>query len=122
MTDWRSIPVKDIDWRMLHAKFGRSIYALEWLAVEPRNNRVEALGHGCWSHMTLGAVADIGERLILRHHGIGPVALATLRSIIDLAASDGLPMVGGPAPDALTPTSAAPSPAAPSGPGSGQAG
>ena len=103
MTDWRSIPVKDIDWRMLHARFGSSIYKIEWLAKVPGNGRVEDRGHGCWSHMTLGAVADLGERLILRHHGIGPVALATLQAIIDLAASEGLPMVGGPAPDALKP-------------------
>lgn len=107
MTDWRSIPVKNIDWRMLHARFGRSIYKLEWLAVEPRNNRVEALGHGCWSQMTLGAVADIGLRRLKRHHGIGDVAIATLQAIIDLAASEGLPMIGGPAPDALKPTRAA---------------
>ena len=107
MTDWRSIPVKDIDWPMIHARFGRTVHALRRLCLPRVNNQPPAaFGSGAWSEMSLGAVADIGARQIMRHQDVGPKVLATLQAIIDLAASEGLPMIGGPAPDALKPTRA----------------
>lgn len=107
MTDWRSIPVKDIDWRMLHARFGRTAHALRRLCLPRFNNQPPvSFGSGSWSEMSLGAVADMGARQIMRHHDVGPKVLATLQAIIDLAASESLPMIGGPATDALKPTRA----------------
>jgi len=46
----------------------------------------------------------MGSREILRHEGIGEVALAGLQYVIDLAASGKLATNSDPAPDALRPT------------------
>ncbi len=104
MTDWRIIPVKDIDWRAVHRRFGRTVHALRRLCLPRVNNQPpSAFGSGAWSEMTLGAVADMGALQILRHQDVGPKVLATLQAVIDMAAAGDLPMVGAPAPDALKP-------------------
>lgn len=106
MTDWREIPVQRIDWRALHRSMGRTIHPLRRLCTPPVDGRRPTeLGTGSWAELTLGAVADLGARQIMRHIDVGPKVLATLQRIIDMAADGTLPLLGDPAPDALRPRS-----------------
>jgi hypothetical protein len=103
MTDPRDIPMADIDWQALMADMGRSVRPL-WRLVHVDPNRApKPYDDGSWHDLTLGQVADKGERDILRHHGVGETALARLREIIDMARAGTLPLKGGPAPDSLWP-------------------
>lgn len=106
MTDWREIQVADIDWSELHRRMGRTVHPLRRLCL-PRvsGDLPTPYGSGSWSTLTLGAVADLGARQILRHIDVGPKVLATLQRIIDMAADGTLPLLGNPAPDALRPRS-----------------
>jgi len=83
---------------------GRSVRPLWRLSRRDPNRTPEDYGNGCWSDLTLGEVADKGERDILRHLDVGPKALARLREIIDMARAGTLPLKGGPAPDTLWPS------------------
>lgn len=61
---------------------------------------------GGWSDLTLGQIADLGEREWLRCTNIGPTAVKVIKWIIDAAAEDRCPMMAGSghaAPDAYVP-------------------
>lgn len=103
MTDWRGIPVADINWRALKPLIGRSAHPLRRLCSPPYDGRVRDYGSGAWAHMTLGEVADLGAREILRHQDVGQMTLAALQSVVDMAAAGRLPVAGTAAPDALRP-------------------
>ena len=103
MTDWRSIPVSSINWRALKPRIGRSAHPLRRLCTPPHDGRVRDFGSGAWAHMTLGEVADLGARVILREPDVGQVTLGALQSVIDMAADGRLPTSASPAPDALRP-------------------
>lgn len=107
MTDWREIRVAHIDWLALRSHIGRSAGVLRQLSTTIRpDDKPEPYCSGAWREMTLGQVADIGRRNLLRHTGMGAATLASLQYVIDLAADGKCPMIGGPAPDALRPTEA----------------
>ena len=103
MTDWRSIPVSSINWRALKPRIGRSAHPLRRLCTPPHDGRVRDFGTGAWAHLTLGEVADLGAREILRHQDVGQMTLGALQSVIDMAADGRLPTSATPAPDALRP-------------------
>jgi len=108
LTDWRDIPMAEINWLGLRGEIGRSAMALRRLAIVLYDRHpVEPYYMGCWSEMTLGQVADLGRRDLMRHNGFGDITLAALQRVIDLAAAGKLPVANGPAPDALRPTGGA---------------
>jgi len=104
MSDPRDIPMADIDWQTILHDMGRSARPLWRLSRHDPNRTPEDYGNGCWSGLTLGEVADKGEREIRRHNGVGPTTIARLREIIDMARAGTLPLKGGPAPDSLWPS------------------
>lgn len=102
---WRDIPMRAINWRHVRSHIGISAHKLHRLSRPPFDNRPpQPYRDGSWCDLTLGQVADMGAREILRHEGIGEVALAGLQYVIDLAASGKLATNSDPAPDALRPT------------------
>lgn len=63
---------------------------------------------GGWSDLTLGQIADLGEKEWLRCANIGQTAVQVIKWIIDEAAEGRCPMMAGsghPAPDAYVPRS-----------------
>ena len=105
MADWRDIPMRMINWNAVSAHIGRSARPLRRLSTTIRpEDTPKPFCRGAWRDMTLGQVADLGRREILRHSDIGPTALAALQHVIDLAAAGKLPQTQGPANDALRPT------------------
>ncbi|PNW65566.1 UNVERIFIED_CONTAM: hypothetical protein BEN50_22255 [Euhalothece sp. KZN 001] len=103
MTSPRDIPMADIDWQTLLHGMGRSVRPLWRLVHVDPNRGPRPYEEGAWHDLTLGQVADKGERDILRHHGVGATALARLRENIDMARAGTLPLKGAPAPDSLGP-------------------
>jgi len=85
MTDPRDIPMADIDWQTLMAVMGRSVRPLWRLSEKLPDQPARDYCRGCWDGLTLGQVADKGEREIRRHNGVGPTTIARLREIIDMA-------------------------------------
>jgi len=103
MPDPRHIPMADIDWRTLMADMGRSVRPLWRLSEKLPDQPARDYCRGGWDGLTLGQVADKGEREIRRHNGVGPTTIARLREIIDMARAGTLPLKGGPASDTLWP-------------------
>jgi len=104
--NWRTIRMDEIDWRAVQSMpeiGGHAGGALRRLSVGYPSVAAEPYWPGCWQNLTLGDVADLGERDLLRHSGFGKKTLAALRRVIDMAASGKLPLLGNPAPDALRP-------------------
>ena len=102
---WREVPMAEIDWSALKPTIGRPVHALRRLS-RPWSNPTE-YGSGSWHDLTLGDVADMGRREIMRHLDVGEAALVALQKIIDMAAAGSLPMIsatGRPAHDALRPS------------------
>jgi hypothetical protein len=106
--DWREIKMTEIDWRALRAHLGRSNSILRRLTHGYTDQTTHDYGAGSWRELTLGQVADKGRREILRHTGMGEVALCSLQLLIDLAAKGGCPMTTGQAVDALKPSGETP--------------
>lgn len=104
MTDWRSIPMVAIDWSALKPHVGRNSHPLRRLTQGFPNRPPEPFQEGAWRNLTLGEVADLGRRALLRHNGMGEATLAALQYVIDLAAAGKCPLTTGPAHDALRPT------------------
>lgn len=104
MSDWRSVRMAEIDWRAMKSHIGRSASALRRLSIPFRNRPTYPYADGAWMDLTLGEVADLGAREILRYAGMGKVSLAALQSVIDMAEAGKLPLSNGVAIDALRPT------------------
>lgn len=105
MSDWREIRMTDIDWMALRSHIGRSAGVLGRLSTTMRaEDKPQPFGRGAWKEMTLGQVADIGRKNLLRYPDVGEVAIASLQYVIDMADAGKCPIIGSPAPDALRPT------------------
>lgn len=107
--DWRAIPAKDIAWRdnPISRRAGRHIEHMcspYWAENGDKHER----SWGGWSALTLGAIANLGERYWLRCNSIGQQAVSVIRWVIDEAAEGRCPMTpssGLPATDAYVPQS-----------------
>ena len=91
--DWRSIPARVIDWRGQHQLYGRCVYALS-LAVREKEP---------WHSLTLGQIADMGERQWRRVNGVGDKGVEAIKDVIDRAAEGKNITTDGKAPDAYIP-------------------
>jgi len=114
-TDWRAIPAKHIEWgdNAISVIAG---YKVAFLCHEPSESlraTASPRGYGAWSGLTLGDVADLGERRWLRMSGVGPKGVKLIKWIIDEAAQGRCPMKAGsghPATDAYAPDEVATKP------------
>ncbi|VDS07918.1 hypothetical protein PARHAE_01098 [Paracoccus haematequi] len=86
MTEWRTIPMRDINWAALKPSFGHCVYRLRKLS-EPNSLPYRPYCSGCWADMTLGQVADLGRAELLRHDGMGEGTIAILEQVMELAAA-----------------------------------
>lgn len=86
MTDWRTIPMRDINWVALLPTFGPTVYRLRTLS-EPNDLPYRPYCSGCWADLTLGQVAEMGRKELLSHDGIGAGAIGVLEGIMELAAA-----------------------------------
>ena len=84
MTEWREIPLVDIDWDLTGCS-GHVANNLGNHSREPHDPRWPQ-GHQ-WAGQTLGDLADMGEREWLRASGIGKVAVTIIKEVIDRAAA-----------------------------------
>lgn len=83
MTDWRTIPLERVNWRV--SATTRNAMALFTHSKPPRDPKYPA-GHE-WAGMTLGQLADLGERKWARATNVGPKAVEAIKEIIDRAAT-----------------------------------
>ena len=81
---WREIPLLDVDWditgctgHVSSTLFNQSCPARDPLFQESHE----------WAGLTLGSLADMGERQWLRTTGVGVVAVRAIKEIIDRAAA-----------------------------------
>lgn len=81
---WRSIPLIEIDWGITGCT-GHIRSTLFSHSNPPRDPRWPQ-GHE-WVGLTLGNLADMGEREWLRATGVGVVAVRVIKEIIDRAAA-----------------------------------
>lgn len=116
MSDWRSIPLQNVDWYACGVS-RRSGHILSRMTKVPYRGphdrplpdnfpNPENGGRGDWSGMTLGEFADKGERWWRRHgHNIGDVVKEVIRRTIDMAAEGQRVTIieDGKAPDAYVP-------------------
>ena len=88
MTDWRDIPMRDVNWIALLPTLGPCVYMLRKLCEPPpRGFAWRRYASGAWMDLKLGQVADLGRDELLRHQGIGPGAVSVLEKVMDLAAA-----------------------------------
>ena len=80
---WRSIPLDRVNWRI--AASSRNAMVLFAHSVPPRDPKYPA-GHE-WAGMTLGELADLGERKWWRTTNVGVKAVAAIKELIDRAAA-----------------------------------
>ena len=102
---WREIPLCEIDWRRVIGR-GHVAGKLTWLCYEPGSVRNTMDNRSEWSGMTLGELANMGERWWKRFPGIGEVAADCIKDVIDRAAEGEdlrFPSAETPAPDAYVP-------------------
>ena len=107
MADWREIPLCEIDWRRVIGR-GHVAGKLTWLCYESKNYRNRMASRGEWADMTLGELANMGERWWQRFSGIGEVATECIKDVIDRAAEGEdlrRPSADTPAHDAYVPKS-----------------
>jgi hypothetical protein len=107
MIEWRTIPAPAIEWpdNPISKNAG---YKIEWLCFAPLStSEYDArYGRGAWHTVTLGDIADFGERRWDRMQGVGPKGVEVIKWIIDEAAQGRCPMKPGsgyPATDAYSP-------------------
>jgi len=81
---WREIPLVDINWKLTGCT-GHVASHLYSHSREPHDPRWPQ-GHQ-WAGWTLGELADMGEREWVRASGIGTVAVAVIKEVIDRAAA-----------------------------------
>ena len=80
---WRSIPLDRVNWRL--AASSRNAMVLFAHSVPPRDPKYPS-GHE-WAGMTLGELADLGERKWWRTTNVGVKAVAAIKELIDRAAA-----------------------------------
>ena len=106
MTNWREIPLCEIDWRRVIRR-GHVAGKLTWLCYPEKSDTARGIAHrGEWAGMTLGELANMGERWWQRFPGIGEVATDCIKDVIDRAAEGEdlrFPSAETPAPDAYVP-------------------
>lgn len=107
MTDWRSIPAESVDWEINPiSKRGGGYVRMMCNKIFWSEGRHE-MSCGAWKDLTLGDVADLGEKHWLRCNNIGPKVVLVIKWILDEAASGRCPFLaakGTKAADAYEPT------------------
>lgn len=86
MSDWRAIPLIEVNWSITDCT-GHVCNTLFNHSRPPHDPKFPQ-GHE-WAGLTLGDLADMGEREWLRAAGVGPAAVATIKEVIDRAAAGG---------------------------------
>lgn len=81
MSDWRAIPLDRVNWRITASS--RNAMVLFSHSTPPRDPKYPA-GHE-WAGMTLGDLADMGERKWWRTANVGVKAVAAIKELIDRA-------------------------------------
>ena len=108
MTEWRDIPMRVINFHSMRSHLGRSARTLHRLTNGyDEKDAPKPYGKAAWRELTLGQVADLGRRELMRHQDFGEKTLAALQYVIDMAADGKLHLTTGPAADALRPTNEA---------------
>lgn len=81
---WRGIPLEEVDWKLTGCTghVGSTLFNHSRPPHDPRWPQ----GHE-WVGLTLGDLADMGERKWLRATGVGAVAVLVIKEIIDRAAA-----------------------------------
>lgn len=92
---WRDIPCADLDWIGLNDHSYRAARAVDRLC------RTE---WDPWGSLSLGELADMGERRWRHHPGIGDKAVLVIKRTIDLAAEGEMVTAKAAAADAYIPT------------------
>ena len=82
--DWRAIPLIEVDWQITGCT-GHVCSTLFNHSRPPHDPRWPE-GHE-WTSLTLGDLADMGEREWLRATSVGAVTVSTIKEIIDRAAA-----------------------------------
>ena len=80
---WRTTPLDRVNWRITASS--RNAMVLFAHSVPPRDPKYPD-GHE-WAGMTLGELADLGERKWARATNVGVKAVAAIKEMIDRAAS-----------------------------------
>lgn len=109
MTDWRSIPLRRVDWNRCGVS-RRAAHAIHWMCRSLRGQQPpenpESLKMGAWGGMTLGELADRGERWWWRcGYLVGPKGQEVIRRTIDMAAAGDCVTLTGASSDAYVPKS-----------------
>lgn len=91
MASWRDIPASDVQWgdNPISRRAGMAVSRLcrKWGRSEP----VSEFSTGAWSGLTLGQIADLGERHWLRMSDVGATAVEVIKWVIDEAAEGRCP-------------------------------
>lgn len=104
MVDWRSIPCRVVDWYACGVS-RRASHKVHRLCLPERVTPNWRTPAGPWAALTLGTLADMGERewRTTAEYGIGDKAMEVIKATIDLAA-EGKSITKPPkAPDAYVP-------------------
>ena len=83
MSDWRAIQLDRVNWRITASS--RNAMVLFAHSKPPRDPKYPD-GHE-WAGMTLGELADMGERKWWRTANVGVKAVAAIKELIDRAAA-----------------------------------
>jgi len=108
MSDWRSIRAQDVDWTAnpISRLAGYKVRMMcNPIYIERRTSWTQ-YECGAWSDLTLGQIADLGERHWRRCSNIGDLGVSVIKWGIDAAAEGRCPMLpasGAPAADAYVP-------------------
>ena len=86
---WRDIPCDQVDWEV--AKISKRITYQLWRQCRSGDPDASFSGNqedGPWKNLTLGQLANMGERAWQRTagYGIGPKAVETIKATINMAA------------------------------------
>lgn len=88
--EWRAIPCRAVQWDIVPNISGRIAGDLYRRCSEPtdwfKQHRPEEVERR-WHNISLGELADQGERQWLRNTNIGPVTIAAIKFLIDYAAA-----------------------------------
>jgi len=109
MSDWRSIRAQDVDWtpNPISRRAGYHVRMMcSPVYLGPTGKAWSATSRGAWSDLTLGQIADLGERHWRRCSNIGDLGVSVIKWGIDAAAEGRCPMLpasGAPAADAYVP-------------------
>jgi hypothetical protein len=84
--DWRSIRADSVDWEMNPISKRAGGYVRMMCNDIFKWKGSHGVGCGDWSELTLGDIADLGERHWLRCTNIGPLGVKVIKWGIDQAA------------------------------------